>query len=141
MIKGKVNGTVVFSLAEAIELVMQDEINRQPKEIMAELVLNGICPSRRTLHYTIEKMVKKGALKRAKFGKYEYVPVPLTEEIVKNRIPSSAIELQMLHENREKPPPTVAERNKSYLDKLLEEGKMFVNGQGKPLRLKKKDDA
>ena len=135
MIKGKVNDVMVFSLAEAIDLIMRDEIDRSPKRIMMDLNRHNIYPSRQALHKVIRKMVKENILRRGKYGNYEYIPLPLLPDIVQQKKIQSAIELQLLHEEQKtEESKMVDSQNKEYLDQLFAEGKMFVTGKGEPIK-------
>ena len=136
MIKGKINNVMVFSLAEAIDCIMRDEVSRSPHEIMRDLSGHGISPTRQALHKTIRKMLKEKILRRTKYGKYEYIPLPFLPDMIESKKIESAIELQLLHESQElESHRTIDDQNKEHLNKLFADGKMFTTGKGDSIQI------
>ena len=68
------SGTRIYSLQQALDIIMQDEEPREPHEMLAELDKIGQRPSRAGLYKAITAMIQLGALQRMEYGHYVYVP-------------------------------------------------------------------
>lgn len=67
-------GIRIYSLQQALDVMMQDRKQREPQEMLETLKDMGLETNRATLYRAIIALMQLGALRRAKYGKYEYVP-------------------------------------------------------------------
>lgn len=66
-------GTRIYSLQQAIDVIMQDSKKRSPQEMLQILETMNMKPTRTTLYKALTALIQLGVIRKADYGEYIYI--------------------------------------------------------------------